>query len=125
MSRDDGLEAWLVGFLAFWNGDGAWQRMSRRRRAPFLAHSEKVFAEVLRCAEDDTTLAQWTEVSAPTLLLSGENTRPEAARVCALLADALPDGRHEVVPGAAHMGPVTHGPELTVHLQRWFERFGP
>lgn len=121
MDLGQGLEAWLARFLGFWNGDSAWSRMSARRRAPFLAHAEKIYAEVLRCAEDRTTLQGWAQITAPALLLSGALTRLEASQVCALLTDALPNARHDVVPGAGHMGPVTHGPELLPRLQRWFE----
>jgi pimeloyl-ACP methyl ester carboxylesterase len=121
MDRRRGLEAWLAGFLGFWNGDGAWERMSERRRTPFVAHGEKVYAEVLRAAEDRTSLAEWAEIAAPTLLLSGAATKPEATQVCELLARTIPNASHEVVPGAGHMGPVTHGPELVVRLQTWFE----
>ena len=120
LDRGPGLEAWLAGFLGFWNGEGAWDRMSARRRAPFLDHGEKIYAEVLRLAQDRTPLALWAQNPSPTLVLSGEATRPEATQVCAMIADALPRGRHEVVPGAGHMGPITHGPELQARLRRWF-----
>jgi pimeloyl-ACP methyl ester carboxylesterase len=124
LDRSAGLEAWLAGFLAFWNGPGAWERMSARRRAPFLEHGEKVHAEVRRLAEDRTTLAQWGEIGAPALILAGAETKPEAAQVCAMIAGAIPGGRHELVRGAGHMGPVTHAPELVERLRRWFDEGG-
>lgn len=121
MDLGEGLEAWIERFLGFWNGEGAWARMSARRRAPFLAHAEKIHAEVLSCADDATPLSGYAEITAPTLLMSGERTRPEATQVCALLAAAAPNGRHEVVPDAGHMGPVTHGPEVLRRVKRWLE----
>lgn len=120
MDRSGGLEAWLRGFLSFWNGPGAWERMSARRRAPFLANGEKVYAEVLRCAQDRTTRGQWSEVGVPALLLAGAETKPEAIEVCGVIADAIEGAALELVPGAGHMGPVTHSSELEARLERWF-----
>ncbi len=68
----------------------------------------KVFYEVWSLMHDRTPASAYATIQAPALFLGGE-TSPEAARrVVALLAEALPRGRARIIPGAGHMGPLTH-----------------
>jgi pimeloyl-ACP methyl ester carboxylesterase len=94
-------------FVDYWSGAGRWRALGAerqwaiaRRMPAIAAHFEGLFAwrelDVLRA------LAQ------PVLLLQGEHTRPVAARVVARLRALLTAAEHVVVPGAGHMGPVTH-----------------
>lgn len=62
-------------------------------------------------------LADWTpvdpaEVTVPTLLLVGSESRPATHRLVARLAAGLPDARVAVVEGANHLLPLTHPREV-------------
>ena len=111
----DGTEAWLRGFVEFWNGAGAWDAMPASARRRFGAAAHKTFHEVDGIRRDLTPASAYASIRAPVLLLRGSDTITVERRTCEVLAEALPDARLEVVEGAGHMGPLTHGVEVVAH----------
>lgn len=104
----DGIEGWLRRFVGFWQGPGAWDSLPPLARAPFLASGFKTFAEVRSLLAERTGHEAYRALRVPALLLSGELSPVAARRVCAILAENLPFGRHVSVAGAGHMGPLSH-----------------
>lgn len=105
-----GSDAWFEAFIDYWNGPGAWRGMSESGRAAFLRVGRKVFYEVWSLMHDRTPASAYAAIPAPALLLGGAASPAAARRVVEILAGALPDARLLMVPGAGHMGPLTHGP---------------
>jgi pimeloyl-ACP methyl ester carboxylesterase len=103
-----GNEEWMMAFVDYWNGPGAWAALPATSREQFLRVGRKVFREVTSLMNDRTGAAAYGGVTAPTLLLAGERSPLAARRVGEVLAGALPSARLEVVAGAGHMGPLTH-----------------
>ena len=104
-----GSEPWMESFVDYWNGPGAWRSLPAASREQFLRVGRKVFREVMSLMADRTSGAAYAAVTAPTLLLAGERSPTAARRVTEVLRAALANARREVVPGAGHMGPLTHG----------------
>jgi pimeloyl-ACP methyl ester carboxylesterase len=104
-----GSDPWMESFVDFWNGPGAWRALPPTSREQFLRVGRKVFYEVMSLMRDRTPAAAWAGVTAPTLLLSGERSPVAAQRVTAVLQATLPHARRELIAGAGHMGPLTHG----------------
>lgn len=104
-----GGDAWFEAFVDYWNGPGAWRGMTESGRASFLRVGRKVFYEVWSLMHDRTPASAYEGVTAPSLFLGGELSPPAARRVVAVLAKAFPAGREQTIPGAGHMGPLTHG----------------
>lgn len=104
-----GSEPWMKCFVDYWNGPGAWRSLPASSREQFLRVGRKVFREVMSLMDDRTGAAAYAAVTAPTLLLAGERSPTAARRVTEGLLAALPNARREVVTGAGHMGPLTHG----------------
>ena len=104
-----GSDAWFEAFVDYWNGPGAWRGMTESGRESFLRVGRKVFYEVWSLMHDRTPAAAYAGITAPALFLHGELSPSSARRVVALLGEALPLGRVHPVPGAGHMGPLTHG----------------
>jgi pimeloyl-ACP methyl ester carboxylesterase len=107
--RVGGSDAWFEVFVDYWNGPGAWRGMSDSGRESFLRVGRKVFLEVMSLIRDQTPGSAYANIDAPALFLGGELSPTAARRVVALLAKAFPNGRLFTVPGAGHMGPLTHG----------------
>jgi len=101
-------EAWLRGFVDWWNGAGAWERLGEETRASFRAVGWKLFQEVMTLGADTTDRATYATIAVPTLLLAGERTPLTERRVVERLGDALPCATVRFLPGAGHMGPITH-----------------
>jgi pimeloyl-ACP methyl ester carboxylesterase len=99
---------WFEAFVDYWNGPGAWRALPGPTREGFLRVGRKVFREVCALLDDRTPASAYANITAPTLLLSGQHTPRAARRVAEILAGALPSAQHEVVAGAGHMGPLTH-----------------
>lgn len=103
-----GDDAWFDVFVDYWNGPGSWRAMPQPAREAFLAVGRKVFWEVHSLMHDQTPVEAYANLTAPALFLTGEKTPAAAQRVVALLAASLPNARAISIPGAGHMGPLTH-----------------
>ena len=103
-----GNDPWFEVFVDYWNGPGAWRGLTEAGRESFLRVGRKVFFEVWSLMHDRTPASAYAGIEAPSLFLGGETSPPAARRVVALLARTLPRGRLLTVPGAGHMGPLTH-----------------
>lgn len=112
----------MHNFVDYWNGPGSWRAMPEANRQAFLQVGRKVYYEVKSLSVDRTPLEAYTNLTMPSLLVYGETTPPAARRVQQLLATALPQADLQVLPGAGHMGPLTHGPAfqklLEAHLAK-------
>ena len=100
-------EPWLRGFIDWWQGAGAWDRLAPEARAQFLAVGWKVFEEVSTLVEDRTDRATYGSIAAPTLLLGGGLTPEAERRTLAALAEVMPRSELVVYPELGHMGPIT------------------
>jgi pimeloyl-ACP methyl ester carboxylesterase len=101
-------EAWLAGFVDWWNGAGAWQRLGDDTKGAFRRVGWKVSQEVASLVADRTDRARYATITVPTLLLGGEQTQPAERRTLERLAETLPGAQLQLFPGLGHMGPITH-----------------
>ncbi len=120
--RLGGSDAWMQAFVDYWNGPGSWRAMPEPSRASFLRVGRKVFQEVRTLMLDRTGPDAYAKVTLPTLLMFGEKSPAAARRVVTLLSQALPAATLVQIPGAGHMGPLTHGTlvneRIAEHLAR-------
>lgn len=96
-------------FTGYWGGSAAWDGLSEARQAAIASRMPVVphHFEALFCATwGPQVLAR---LSMPTLLIQGQRTRAPAQRIADLLAQALPQMQRCELPGAGHLGPMTHG----------------
>jgi len=101
-------QVWLRGFIDWWNGEGAWERLGEETRAAFRAMGWKVFQEVISLAADRTDRATYATITAPTLVLGGAQSPLTEQRVVEKLGAALPHATARILPGLGHMGPISH-----------------
>ncbi len=102
----------LEAFVDYWNRPGAWKVMGEEARAKLLARGPKIMCEVAAVDADEAPAAIYAGLALPTLLISGGDTRPSSRRVCELVAHAIPGARHEQIPGAGHLSPLSHPNEV-------------
>ena len=115
-STDAEIEAWLEGFVAYWNGPGAWHTLPEPMRATFRATAPKVISELLTLGEDRTPLEAYTTLAMPVLLLGSERSTLAADRVLDLLERTIPNVRRVRITGAGHMGPITHAAQVNAEI---------
>ena len=78
---------------------------------------DRVAARLLLQAVDDTVESELVGVTMPTLVICGDKDRDNGSPTA--LADALPQGQFEEIPGT-HMSSVTE-PELSEGIVRFLE----
>lgn len=101
-------EAWLRQFVEWWNGRGAWEHLPAETREAFRAVGWKLFQEVITLTADTTTRETYGTIAAPTLVLAGDASPLTERRAVERLAAALPRATLRWLPGAGHMGPISH-----------------
>jgi pimeloyl-ACP methyl ester carboxylesterase len=101
-------EAWLAGFVEWWQGPGAWAQLAEPARAAFRAVAWKLSEEVRTLMADRTSSATYGTITAPALLLGGGKTPEPERRVLARLAAVMPRATLTMFPELGHMGPITH-----------------
>jgi pimeloyl-ACP methyl ester carboxylesterase len=111
VSKGDDRKA-AGAFMGYWLGRWRWQLSPERFKNAIAATIPKVALEFSIAIDAQTTLQDYAEITAPTLLIVGGKTRPPTCAIVELLAGALPNAKMEVLKGAGHMSPFTHPAEL-------------
>jgi pimeloyl-ACP methyl ester carboxylesterase len=101
-------EGWLRAFVEYWGGNGGWEALREEARAEFRRVAWVVKEEVTTLGRDKTPRAAYAIIECPVTLMTGELSPIAAGRVVAHLGNALPNATVSVLPGAGHMGPLTH-----------------
>lgn len=106
----DLLEEGSRGFIDYWTGAGAWDRIPSERK-PALVESVRACAlKWVRSLGYSVAESDVAGLRIPALVVSGSRTTEAARSVVAHLRDLLPHARFVELSGLGHMGPVTHAP---------------
>jgi pimeloyl-ACP methyl ester carboxylesterase len=90
-----------------------------RPRIPLLAESEK---DLHDGRERALHLADIAGIAVPTLLIAGADSPAVIAAILAAIAAKLPQARRLIVPGAAHMLPITHPETVATAIRSFLDR---
>jgi pimeloyl-ACP methyl ester carboxylesterase len=104
----EGRDRWLSRFVDYWGGHGAWAALREEARAEFRRVAWVVYQGVVSLVRDQTPASAYAALGVPVLLMTGEHTPLAARRVIERLGESFADFRTVIVPGAGHMGPMTH-----------------
>jgi pimeloyl-ACP methyl ester carboxylesterase len=99
-------------FMTYWLGRLRWWLSPEKFKSAIAATIPKVALEFGIIVDAPTTLRDYAEITAPTLLIAGSRTRAPTRAVVDLLAAAMPNAELEILKGAGHMSPFTHPAEL-------------
>jgi pimeloyl-ACP methyl ester carboxylesterase len=95
-------------FVDYWSGAGAWASLGPRQQQGVIARMPGVLSNFDCLSAERVPLAAIARLPMPVMWLGGALTRNPPQRIGELLADALPQMARYTLPGAGHMGPVTH-----------------
>ena len=99
-------------FVDYWNGPGAWQALRPGVQAAMVRWLPKAPLDFRALIDEPTPLAGYRQVTCPVLVMRGQYAPRPTRLVSALLAGAVPHCVPEQIPGAGHMGPLTHAGEV-------------
>ena len=107
-------------FIDYWNGAGAFQRMLPRVQAALTRWAPKIPLDFRALMQVMAPLDAYAALTCPVLLMRGEHAPVPTRAIAEALADVLPRGHLQVVPGCGHMGPLTHPglvlPSMVSHI---------
>lgn len=96
-------------FVDFWGGAGAWAAMPFRLQAAIISYLPKACLDFRALIGEAGSLAELGRLRCPMLVLRGEHATRPTRLIAEALGELTSTSRIEIVPGAGHMGPVTHG----------------
>jgi len=109
-------------FVDYWNGPGAWKDLRSDIRMSLLRWLPKAPLDFEALIEEPTPASAYQALNCPMLVLHGEHASPPSRLIVNELLRLVPCGCAEVVSGAGHMGPMSHGEETATriagHLRR-------
>lgn len=119
--RLSGAKQWMElahRFTDYFNGDGAWQATNAERRE-VIATQLPPNRHEWDAATQPVTTRTLGPITARGLVLCGTKTRLVLKDVVELLHAAFPDWHYVDVPGAAHMGPLTHSYTVNATIEEF------
>lgn len=108
-------------FVDYWNGNGFFQSVSPSMQALFTRQVPKVALDFQALMNESYSFDDYAAIEAPTLLMSGKQTRESARAVAEGLLQFQPQWRHLQVSGG-HMSPISHTAEVNRPILAWLEQ---
>jgi pimeloyl-ACP methyl ester carboxylesterase len=105
-------QAAAAHFVDYWNGSGAWASLRPGVRDALIRWLPKAPLDFRALLEDTTPIASYSRINCPMHIVRGQYARGPSRLIAEVLARTLPQATLDVVPGAGHMGPVTHPAEV-------------
>ncbi len=102
----------VARFVDYWNGPGAWRMMRPAVQRALLRWVPKGPLDFQASINEPTPPSAYSALNCPVLILRGEHSPRPSWVVAECLAELLPNSKLAVVPGAGHMGPISHAPEV-------------
>jgi pimeloyl-ACP methyl ester carboxylesterase len=103
----------VAGFVDYWNGPGAWRTMRPALQQALLKWVPKGPLDFQASFNEPTPPSAYRVIDCPVLILRGEHSPRASCVVAECLAELLPNSKLAVVPGAGHMGPISHAEEVS------------
>lgn len=120
LSRNDPSGAGRC-FVEYWSGAGAWRLLSPAQQEAIAARMHAVVGQFDLLFDSPFDASAIALDGRPMLFMTGARTVATTRRLGAVLQDALPAARHEVMPEMAHMGPVTHPGPVNERIERFLD----
>lgn len=100
-------------FVEYWNGRGSWDAMHPKVQNALINWTPKAPLDFHALLNDTATLDDTNALKMPTLIMRGEHAPLSTRTLSDALAKAVTGSKLTVVPGAGHMGPITHASAVT------------
>jgi pimeloyl-ACP methyl ester carboxylesterase len=99
-------------FVDYWGGPGTWDAMRPALQNGLARWAPKAPLDFTALIEEPTPAGAYAALHVPVLVLRGEHAPAPTRLIAERLPTLLPAAHLTVVPGAGHMGPLTHAAEV-------------
>jgi pimeloyl-ACP methyl ester carboxylesterase len=101
-----------AAFVDYWRGAGSWESLWPEAQERLIDGLPTAALGLLALIEHQMPESAYGRIRCPALIVCGEHVRAPSRLIAEEVARRLPCGRLEVLPGAGHMGPLTHPGEV-------------
>ena len=108
----------VSSFVDYWGGPGAWAALRPSVQAALTRWTPKVPLDFRALIDEPTLASAYTDFRFPALIMRGEHAPAPTRLIADNLPTLMPAARLAVIPGAGHMGPLTHAPEVNAMIER-------
>src|SRR5262249_31015978 len=111
MRRDlaqDELGTAAMRFVEYWEGPGAFRRLSIVEQATLMGRAGLVASHLTALMTDTPPLPHSRSLRSGVLLMAAALQRTPMERITSLLRETLVNATFERLPALGHMGPLTH-----------------
>jgi pimeloyl-ACP methyl ester carboxylesterase len=105
--------AGMADFVDYWNGHGTWKAMRPAAQKALIHWAPKAPLDFRALIDDPTPATAYAALRIPVLIMRGEQAPLPTRVISERLIEILPKGRLKIVAGAGHMGPFTHGRDVS------------
>jgi len=99
----------MRGFVDYWNGRGAWEKISADTRQRMSRHAPKVVLDFHAAVKEGARLGTYRRrFDFPVLVIRGALSPASTQRIAELLTENVANAALITVEGAGHMLPLTH-----------------
>jgi pimeloyl-ACP methyl ester carboxylesterase len=95
-------------FVDYWNGDGTWTALKPEVQAELIRYLPKACLDFRALLDERLPLVAFRRLRAPLVLLRGEHAPQPTDLIVRKLIEVMRPRMVQVVPGAGHMGPISH-----------------
>lgn len=95
-------------FIDYWGGDGAFAAMKPELQVALVRFLPKASLDFQALIHESTPASEYARFGFPVLVLRGEFAPVPTQRIARELVSRVPTAIGAIVPGAGHMGPLTH-----------------
>lgn len=96
-------------FLDYWSGEGSWKKASQSKRDSLIGNLPKIALDFKATLGEPWSGEGLDGLAIRKLVVGGSGSPLSANQVRHRLLQFWPDASHELIVGAGHMGPITHG----------------
>ncbi len=108
----------VSSFVDYWGGPGAWAALRPSVQAALTRWAPKAPLDFRALIDEPTPASAYADLRFPALIMRGEHAPAPTCLIAETLPTLMPAARLVVVPGAGHMGPLTHASQVNSAIKR-------
>jgi len=108
-------------FADYFVSDGTWESMSEKRRQAFVTSLAPNFYEWDATMNAKTSINEWKEIEAKTLVVSALKTRRAFREIVELFSATCYHWSFTQIPEGGHMAPLTHPDQINPVIRQFLE----
>ena len=108
----------VSSFVDYWGGPGAWAALRPSVQAALIRWTPKAPLDFRALIDEPTPASAYGDLRFPALIMRGEHAPAPTRLIADTLPTLMPSARLVVIPGAGHMGPLTHAPDVNAVIER-------